>query len=244
MTDPAPHTAPTASTAPEARPDQRALGLKRPRLLIAGLGNHEAGEARHGKALRGTLHNMGYELIVALAEVLRPDVRPEDWARGRGSRSLDVVLPSPCGGLSARLVAPDHSDLNGSGHDLSLDYAPGSVRVLSVLDDMDLPPGQMRLKARGSDGGHRGLRNVTATYGDQPRLRVGIGRPAPGQTVTEHVHQPVSPEARAGLRALAAELLVPTRTGLGARLEDLLRQGWSAEAPTPGPVHTECPCGG
>ena len=51
--------------------------------------------------------------------------------------------------------------------------------MLVVCDDLDLPPGKVRLKARGGHGGHNGLRSIVGAIGtsDFPRLRIGIGRP-------------------------------------------------------------------
>jgi peptidyl-tRNA hydrolase, PTH1 family len=57
-----------------------------------------------------------------------------------------------------------------------------------VHDDLDLPPGDVRVKLGGGGGGHNGLRSVIErTGGDFARVRVGIGRPPPGAGVTDYV---------------------------------------------------------
>jgi PTH1 family peptidyl-tRNA hydrolase len=57
--------------------------------------------------------------------------------------------------------------------------------ILVIHDDLDLPVGKLRLKSGGSDGGHNGLKSIIAELGSASfkRLRIGIGRPLPGQTV-------------------------------------------------------------
>ena len=64
-----------------------------------------------------------------------------------------------------------------------LGIAPEAILVIS--DDLDLPLGRLRLRAGGADGGHNGLKSIIAELGSASfkRLRVGIGRPKPGETV-------------------------------------------------------------
>jgi len=60
--------------------------------------------------------------------------------------------------------------------------------VLVVFDQMDLPPGRVRLKPHGSAAGHNGLKSLDAAWGPvYHRLAIGIGRPGPGVSVVDHV---------------------------------------------------------
>ena len=72
--------------------------------------------------------------------------------------------------------------VNNSGHAVAAALKHAKVRpenVLVVYDELDLPAGRLRIKAKGGTAGHNGLRSIAAALGttDFPRLRVGIGRP-------------------------------------------------------------------
>ena len=107
-----------------------------------------------------------------------------------------VALP---GGRVAWLVRP-LSFMNRSGEVLSaLPELPADpADLLVVCDDLSLPPGRLRLRLKGSDGGHRGLRSVEAALGSRnyPRLRIGVGEPPAGTEVVDYVlERPPRPEA-------------------------------------------------
>jgi PTH1 family peptidyl-tRNA hydrolase len=76
---------------------------------------------------------------------------------------------------------------------------PGHLLV--IVDDLDLPPGSLRVRERGSHGGHRGLRSIIEALGtsDFPRMRIGIGRPPEGVDAAEFVLQRPTPAERAVL---------------------------------------------
>ncbi len=90
-----------------------------------------------------------------------------------------------------------------------------------MSDDLDLPVGRLRLRTGGSDGGHNGLKSVIAELGSASfrRLRVGVGRPAPGGTI-DYVLSKFEGEEGSGLGL--AERRRPKRS---ARC---WRAGWSA----------------
>jgi PTH1 family peptidyl-tRNA hydrolase len=136
------------------------------RTLVIGLGNADP-------ALAATRHNAGRRLTGALARLLRP-VRLADTAGCALFRSVhgnrEWLIAEPLGAMndSGRFVA---------GLVNALHIRQGELLV--VLDDVNLPIGAARLRADGSDGGHRGLRSVLAALGTTavPRLRIGVGRP-------------------------------------------------------------------
>ena len=139
---------------------------------IVGLGNP-------GAKYRGTRHNVGFEVVDELAR--RASVgfesAPADALIARW-RHMDVLLVKPL------------TFMNLSGQ------AVGELQryfkiddLLVVVDEVDLPLGKLRARARGSAGGHKGLKSLIAHLGDEfPRLRVGVGRGPDGERdLADHV---------------------------------------------------------
>ena len=82
--------------------------------------------------------------------------------------------------------------------------------LIVAHDDMDIPVGTIRIRKKGSAGGHNGIKSILAHVGDEhfARVRVGIGRPAPGWTVVNHVLAPFAAEDAPKIQA-AIEYLLP-----------------------------------
>lgn len=105
-----------------------------------------------------------------------------------------------------------------------LDIEDPGQDLLVVFDDVDLPFGRLRLRARGGAGGHRGLGDIIERIGrnDFARLRFGVGRPGEAQETTEHVLDPFSESEEAALPdhlTRAAEAIETTLTsGLTAAM--------------------------
>ena len=70
--------------------------------------------------------------------------------------------------------------------------------LIVIHDDLDLRVGRLRLKRSGGSGGHNGIRSIQATLASQnfSRLKIGIGRPVPGEETADYVLSPFSPEER------------------------------------------------
>jgi PTH1 family peptidyl-tRNA hydrolase len=159
--------------------------------VIVGLGNP-------GREHFGTRHNVGYRVVDLLAE--RHGVKL--WRRR---------FEAACGkgkvrGCAAWLVKPQ-TYMNLSG--CTVERAVRELRLelddlLVVSDDMALPAGTLRLREKGSDGGHKGLASVIESLGTQDfaRLRVGIGEPVGDPA--DYVLAPFSPEERAAMAAAEA----------------------------------------
>ena len=151
--------------------------------IIAGLGNPGA-EYAHTK------HNVGFMLVDALAEKLGLDAWRERFnalvAEGRiGAEKVLLVKPLTYMNESGRAIAP------------LLDwYKLAPEELIVVHDDMDIAVGTIRLRRKGSAGGHNGIKSLLAHIGSQEfsRVRIGIGRPLPGWTVVRHVLAPFSAE--------------------------------------------------
>ena len=149
---------------------------EQPMKLVVGLGNP-------GRKYLGTRHNVGYEVVDRLAEKFGP-ARFRRQFEGRsasvaiaGERVL-LLLPETYMNLSGRSVQPALAF-----HKLS------TTQLLVICDDLNLTVGNIRVRARGSDGGQKGLRNIAEQLGttEYPRLRVGIGPLPAGRDASDFV---------------------------------------------------------
>jgi PTH1 family peptidyl-tRNA hydrolase len=154
--------------------------------LIVGLGNP-------GRRYRGTRHNIGWEVLDLLARANGISVTTEDgWAEvGRG-----II-----GGQRVMLGRPQ-TYVNVSGTavaDLRRRHRIPCDCLLVIYDDLDLPLGGVRIREKGSHGGHNGLRSIIDALGTSgfPRVRLGIGRPPVGVDPADFVLQRPSSEERA-----------------------------------------------
>ena len=137
------------------------------KFLIVGLGNI-------GDEYRGTRHNIGFTRLDAFAEasnIAFSTKRYGDVAEMRlKNQQLILLKPSTYMNLSGHAVRY-WKDKEG----IDLDH------ILVIVDDLALPFGAIRMKARGSDAGHNGLKDIAAMLGTDayPRLRFGIGNDFP-----------------------------------------------------------------
>jgi len=161
---------------------------------IFGLGNP-------GPRYAGTRHNVGFAVIDELArraaiafESAPADALVAKWRRGAGAPGLDNV-----GGDVVLLVKP-LTFMNESGQavgELARYFKIDVPDLLIVVDDVQLPLGKLRARARGSAGGHNGLKSIIAHLGDEfPRLRVGVGRGEDRRGLADHVLSRFEPDER------------------------------------------------
>lgn len=129
--------------------------------LVVGLGNP-------GLAYAGTRHNVGFMVLDRRAAILGFRFKKEGRAEVARRDGVYYLKPMTFMNLSGEAVGP-----------FCRRHAIEARAVLVVVDDMDLPPGDLRIRRGGSSGGHNGLQSLIAALGtDQfPRLKVGIGRP-------------------------------------------------------------------
>ncbi|MDH4202915.1 MAG: aminoacyl-tRNA hydrolase [Phycisphaerae bacterium] len=132
--------------------------------LIAGLGNP-------GKEYEDTRHNVGFMVLDALAERFGTKIRQKKF-----NALVEEVYAD---GTKLLLVKPQQY-MNRSGHAIATAagyYKLASTEMLIVTDDMALDVGRIRLRAKGSSGGHKGLKDIMTRLASDnfPRLRVGIG---------------------------------------------------------------------
>ncbi|MBK9127058.1 MAG: aminoacyl-tRNA hydrolase [Phycisphaerales bacterium] len=159
--------------------------------LIAGLGNP-------GRQYADSRHNVGFVVVDELARRWRSDA-PRFEARVQGE--LGRVER---GGQSVLLLKP-MTYMNLSGQSVSAAwryYKLAQTDVLVIYDDLDLPVGQLRVRAGGSAGGHKGLADILRHFGSEQvaRIRIGIGKVDRTATV-EHVLGRFAPDERDTIQA-------------------------------------------
>lgn len=169
---------------------KRAHHPEPPALAIIGLGNP-------GAEYAATRHNAGFWCIDALA---RKYAIPLERRRSSAIIGEGAIANRP-----VALVKP-RTYVNRSGaavRYLQARYALPADKLLIVCDDINLPPGKLRLRPKGSAGGHNGLKSIIEAAGSQafPRLRIGVGRPVDGAGQIEHVIGPMPPAEREVLDA-------------------------------------------
>ena len=136
----------------------------KPIKLVVGLGNP-------GSKYQGTRHNIGFELIDRLAQ---------GGAASAFSRKFDGLLVETEIDFRRVLLLKPETFMNLSGRSVGQAvrfYKVALTDLLVVCDDLSLPLGKLRLRPGGSDGGQKGLRDITGHLGTDefPRLRIGIG---------------------------------------------------------------------
>jgi len=154
--------------------------------LIAGLGNP-------GRKYERDRHNAGYRLALRLAERHRVTLRAEPKYHG-----LVGKLSLPAGELW--LVMPQtYMNLSGkSVGALARFYKILPEEILALHDELDFPPGVVKIKFGGGVAGHNGLKDIAASLGSQAfwRIRIGIGHPGDRNLVADYVLSQPSPDER------------------------------------------------
>lgn len=154
--------------------------------LIVGLGNP-------GAKYESTRHNVGFWFVDRLAQSKGARLRHETKFHGElGKLNIDgepfwLLKPSTFMNNSGQAVAA-----------LANFYKIAPQQILVVHDELDIPPGALRLKEGGGHGGHNGLRDIVARLGSREfvRLRIGIGHPGSSRDVTNYVLGKPSPDDR------------------------------------------------
>ncbi len=153
-----------------------APGLVAPRLIV-GLGNP-------GRDYEETRHNAGFWFCARLAQTWGVGLSVEPRFHGivgRSPKSVWMLLPQTFMNRSGQAVGA-----------LARFHRIEPAEILVVHDELDIPPGQLRLKFGGGMGGHNGLKDITSHLGTQDywRLRIGIGHPGDRNEVANFVLKP------------------------------------------------------
>lgn len=145
--------------------------------IIVGLGNPS-------REYEGTRHNAGFEVIDRIAEKynISVDVKKHRAYIGKGMIAGQKVI-----------LAKPQTFMNLSGESVRslLDYykVDEEEELLVIYDDISLDNGQIRIRAKGSAGGHNGIKNIIANIGGQvfPRIKVGVGEKPPKYDLADYV---------------------------------------------------------
>jgi PTH1 family peptidyl-tRNA hydrolase len=149
--------------------------------LVVGLGNP-------GRQYVGTRHNIGWEVVDALAARLGWVAKPSEFDRDarssnfEGLSMLGTVSLHSTGATEKLLLLKPTTYMNLSGRSVQAAMAFYQVAppdVMVVVDELALPGGKIRIRKSGSSGGHNGLRDIERALGtsEYPRMRVGIDPP-------------------------------------------------------------------
>ena len=145
--------------------------------IIAGLGNPD-------RQYEGTRHNVGFDVIDRIAEKynIAVDTKKHRAYIGKGIiRGQKVILAKP----------QTYMNLSGESIRSLVDYykIDEENELLVIYDDISLDVGQLRIRAKGSAGGHNGIKNIIAHLGTQvfPRIKVGVGEKPKGYDLADYV---------------------------------------------------------
>ena len=162
--------------------------------LIVGLGNP-------GRQYEHTRHNAGFDVMDALAEKYNISISESGHKALFGKGMI--------GGQKVILAKPQtFMNLSGESIREAVDYykiAPEDIIV--IYDDISLAPGNIRIRKKGSAGGHNGIKNIIAMTGTEnfKRIKVGVGEKPAGWDLADHVLGRMSEEDRAAFEEAVKE---------------------------------------
>ena len=165
---------------PDKKEDDRVM------YIIAGLGNPT-------REYEKTRHNVGFEVIDVLADMLGTTVEEKKF---KGCYGRGII-----GGEKVLLLKPQtFMNLSGESIRAASDfYKVDPEHIIIIYDDISLDVGQLRIRKKGSAGGHNGIKNIIAHLGTQefPRIKVGVGAKPPKMDLADYVLSRFSREDRA-----------------------------------------------
>lgn len=145
--------------------------------LVVGLGNP-------GSQYEATRHNVGFRAVDALAK--------EAGVKIDRAKFQALTAQATVGGVRVLLMKPQtYMNLSGVAVKQAADfYKVPPERVLVLFDDIDLDVGRLRIRAKGSAGGHNGIKSIISSLGSQdfPRIKIGVGaKPHPDYDLADWV---------------------------------------------------------
>lgn len=145
--------------------------------IIAGLGNPD-------RKYAGTRHNIGFDVITYLSDKYDISLSKTGFKSKLGQGFLD--------GEKVLLMKPQtYMNLSGEavGEAVNFYKIDTSTELIVVQDDIDLPPGNIRIRAKGSAGGHNGIKSIISHVGGNEfvRIKIGVGGKPEGRDLADHV---------------------------------------------------------
>ena len=193
--------------------------------LFVGLGNP-------GPDYEATRHNAGFWWVDELARQWRMNLQPERGYFGLVARGV-------VNGNTFWLLEPQ-TFMNKSGQSvaaLARFFKIQPDEVLVVHDELDLPPGEVKLKRGGGHAGHNGLRDIHSQLGspDYWRLRIGVGHPGDRAEVVNWVLKKPSPDHRAAIEEAISRSLKAAEDLVAGQMDKATVQIHTSKPPRPKP---------
>lgn len=181
--------------------------------VIVGLGNP-------GFKYKKTRHNIGFTVLDALSRRLQIPMKKKKFNAAFGMADVnneEVVLLAPL------------TYMNASGEAVRpfLDYFNVRTEDLAVIyDDLDLPTGKIRLRKKGSAGGHNGMKSVISHLGTQEfkRIRIGIQHPEYGGDVIDYVLRPFSRNEKSDVEKAVADVVSACEMWLSSSFPEVMNE--------------------
>ena len=181
--------------------------------LIIGLGNP-------GKLYENTRHNIGFNVIDALAEKWSAPLNQSKF------NGMYTVVHRPEGKVI--LLKPlTYMNLSGECVRPLMDYYDIDVEdIVVIYDDLDLETGKLRLREKGSAGGHNGIKSLIQHLGTQQfnRIRVGVSRPPAGMKVADYVLSKFSKDDQPIVQDAVKKSVDAVEASLSKKFIDVMNQ--------------------
>lgn len=182
--------------------------------IIAGLGNP-------GRQYENTRHNTGFAAVDALADSMHVAI---DRLKFKGLTAVGSLM-----GHRVLLLKPStFMNLSGQSVQEAMQfYKIPAERVLLLFDDISLPCGRMRIRRKGSDGGHNGVKNILYLTGKDtfPRVKIGVGqKPDAGWDLADWVLSHYSKEESAMMKQVYEKIPQVCSLILDDRLDEAMNR--------------------
>lgn len=182
--------------------------------IVAGLGNP-------GKEYDGTRHNVGFAMIDAIAAATGAKVDRARFSALSGEATV--------GGARVLLLKPQtFMNLSGTAAQAALGfYKLPPERLIVLCDDVSFDPGRIRIRRRGSHGGHNGLRHIAAQIGSEEfaRIKIGVGKkPRPDYDLADWVLGKLPAADRAAINDRAPDILSALALMVQGKTEEAMNQ--------------------